>query len=56
MRIYYGMKEDLKICAILVGVDAQDRDMVGTFKGGEDDVIVEYGKLCPPFCPTGAGF
>jgi hypothetical protein len=55
VRIYYGMKEDLKICAILVGVDVQDRDMVGVLKGGEDEVIIEDGKFCPPFCPV-SGF
>ena len=56
VRIYYGMKEDLKICAILVGVDAQDRDMVGALKGGEEDVIIELGKFCPPFCAQSSGF
>ena len=56
VRIYYGMKEDLKICAILVGVDAQDRDMVGILKQAEEDVIVELGKTCPPFCAPVSGF
>lgn len=56
VRIYYGMKEDLKICAILVGVDAQDRDMVGVLKGGDEDVIIEYGKTCPPFCAPVSAF
>lgn len=56
VRIYYGMNEDLKICAILVGVDAQDRDMVGALKGGEEDVIIELGKFCPPFCAQSSGF
>lgn len=56
VRIYYGMKEDFKICAILVGVDAQDRDMVGVLKGSVEDIIVEYGKICPPFCAPDSGF
>lgn len=45
-RVYYGMKEDKKICAILVGVNAQDQDILN----GAESIIVEKGKICPPNC------
>ncbi len=51
-RAYYGMKEDEGICLVFFGVDANDNNIINSTKGGED-VIVEYGKDCPPFCPAG---
>lgn len=45
-RVYYGMKEDKKICAIFVGVNTQDEDMLN----GAESIIVEKGKICPPYC------
>ena len=51
-RAYYGMKEDEGICLIFFGVDANDNNMINSATGG-DDVIVEWGKICPPNCPTG---
>src|SRR2546430_986227 len=64
LRIYYGMSVDLKVHAIVVGVNANDEDMLpsnslsATSSGGpsdsttsDDDVIIEEGLQCPPFCP-----
>ena len=56
LRIYLGMNEDQDICTILVGVDAEGKDMLpaieSTGEAGDDDpVIVEDGIRCPPICP-----
>lgn len=47
-RAYFGMKEDKKICFVFVGVNEHGEDLVG----GTSDVIVEYGRECPPYCTT----
>jgi hypothetical protein len=46
IRIYYGMDGDLKVHAVLVGVDAEDSDMVG-----ETNIILENSRRCPYDCP-----
>lgn len=51
-RAYYGMKADNSICSIFVGVDAEDNDILNSLNGNGQDVIVEYGKDCPPECST----
>jgi hypothetical protein len=52
LRIYYGMKEDLTIHAILVGTDESGNDLVGNNRSdGDGDLIIEEGKRCPPQCP-----
>ncbi len=51
-RAYYGMKEDEGICLVFFGVDVNDNNIINSTSGGED-VIVEYGRECPPKCPTG---
>ena len=56
VRIYYGMKEDLKICAVIVGVNADDNDMVGVLRGAETDIIIEDSELCPPLCSPNPAF
>ena len=52
LRIYYGMKEDGNIVAILVAANEDNEDMLpaGTALTG-DAVIVEEGIICPPICP-----
>ena len=64
LRIYNGMSEDLKLRAIIVGVNEKDEDMLpisqastlsagtATDSGDDDNVIVEIGTLCPPQCGT----
>ncbi|MDF2382480.1 hypothetical protein JMG10_13440 [Nostoc ellipsosporum NOK] len=49
IRIYYGMEEDLKLHAIIVGVNGDDEDMLPGV--GVEAVIVEKGMRCPPMCP-----
>ena len=54
VRIYYGMKDDKKIHAIIVGVNSDGKDILpdlGQISEGEDGVIVEESNRCPPICP-----
>ena len=44
-RIYYGMKPDGTVHAILVGVDGKGEDMT-------EGLILEEGIRCPPYCPS----
>ena len=50
-RSYFGMKVDKTICLIFVGVDSNNEDIVEGIKY-EKGVLVEYGQICPPFCPV----
>jgi hypothetical protein len=49
VRIYYGMSPDLKIHAVLVGVDSNGRDILPD--NSADAVIVENALRCPTDCP-----
>ena len=52
LRIYYGMSEDLKVHAIIVGVNENNEDILpvpGITTITND--IGEQGQLCPPICP-----
>lgn len=46
LRIYFGMSADLKVHAIVVGVNEREEEMLD---GNES--IIEDGVLCPPICP-----
>jgi hypothetical protein len=50
-RIYYGMDENLKIHAILVGVNDENEDILPSEIEETDGVILEDGQRCPPSCP-----
>jgi len=56
LRIYYGMKENMDIDAILVAANADGEDILPSetansiVKSG-DPVILEDGYRCPPDCP-----
>lgn len=57
LRIYYGMKDDLSIHAIVVGVNSDNEDIlpsatasVSSLVGG-NPTIIEDGNVCPPICP-----
>jgi hypothetical protein len=54
-RIYYGMKADQQVDAILVAVDAEGNDILppmgNTASGTTDPVIIEDGYRCPDDCP-----
>ena len=55
VRVYSGMSEDLKVHSIIVAVDAAGNDVFTeptdpAATDGEDEVIIEEGNRCPPFC------
>ena len=56
VRIYYGMKdEDQRIHAIIVGFDAEGRDILpvrNETMDGTDPAIIEQGIPCPNSCPS----
>jgi len=54
LRIYYGMKENLNVDAILVPVDANGEDILPATDGStatDNGVLLEDGYRCPPDCP-----
>ncbi|WP_276504439.1 hypothetical protein [Terrimonas pollutisoli] len=56
LRIYYGMAEDLKIHAIIVGVDGQNADILPGANATstlteDDDAVFDRGIRCPDLCP-----
>jgi hypothetical protein len=56
LRIYYGMKENMEIDAILVAADANGEDILpsqtaAAFDETGNPVILEDGYRCPPDCP-----
>lgn len=56
IRAYFGMKSDNKVCLIFSGVDENGNDLGTVSRVNEEPVLVEYGKLCPPFCGTSTLF
>jgi hypothetical protein len=54
-RIYYGMKENNEVDAILVAVDATGQDILPLAEAAtgsvDDPVILEDGYRCPDDCP-----
>ncbi|NCI46322.1 hypothetical protein [Sediminibacterium soli] len=51
IRIYYGLKEDKTVHAILVGVNSKDEDIVTGGVGGDGDLVFEDATRCPDTCP-----
>jgi hypothetical protein len=54
VRIYFGMDEKNRVNLVIVGVDADDNDMVPQqTRSLEEDtsVIIEDGLRCPEMCP-----
>ena|SRR5690242_3694304 len=55
VRIYYGMSEDLKVHAVVVGVNSNNEDIlpsVASLLTNEDEpVILEEATRCPDDCP-----
>lgn len=53
LRIYYGMSDDLKVHAIIVGVNEKNEDMLPADGVNlADPPIIEEGLRCPPICPV----
>lgn len=60
LRVYYGMKEDLQLRAIIVGVNANNEDLLPSNAGttgaepagtmADSALIAEDGITCPPIC------
>ena len=46
-RIYYGLNDDNQVCAVLVGVNDKNEDILN----GDDSVILENSFKCPTICP-----
>lgn len=52
LRIYYGMKEDNTVHAILVAVNSNGEDILPVNEGDETvALILEDGLRCPKNCP-----
>lgn len=56
LRIYYGMKENFEMDAILVAVNAENEDILPSLLdeaavNSGDPLILEDGYRCPPDCP-----
>lgn len=55
-RVRYGMDDKLWLHAILVGVDANDNDIIIQNPGfglkDDEGYVVEDATRCPPDCPT----
>jgi hypothetical protein len=52
LRIYYGMSQDLKIHALLVGVNESGEDILSNAPlNSDDESVVEEARRCPPICP-----
>jgi hypothetical protein len=55
LRIYYGMSEDYKVHAILVGVNEYNEDILPTTNSlnlDDPDMIAEMGIRCPEDCAS----
>ena len=50
LRVYYGMDEELRVHAILVGVNSSNADIL-TLMENDQPLIVEDGTRCPEDCP-----
>lgn len=58
LRTYWGLKEG-KVSLVLVGVNAQDEDMIPgdgqSAAAEEDDDLLDRGVRCPTSCPPPSG-
>lgn len=54
LRIYYGMDNELKVHAIIVGVNEENEDILpdagATVTEDDGGDIIEVGQRCPPEC------
>ncbi|SRR6266404_2595450 len=58
IRIYFGMKEDLQVRVIVVGVNSKNEDLLPAGEPGsattetDGNSIGEEGAPCPTWCPV----
>ncbi len=53
-RVYFGMDNNKQVRTILVGVNADGKDILpekSDAAAGEEGLIVDIAARCPPFCP-----
>lgn len=46
-RVYYGLNNDNQVCAIMVGVNDKNEDILN----GDDSIILDNSIKCPKDCP-----
>ena len=52
LRVYYGMSQDLRIHALLVGVNDKGEDMLNSSSlTNSEEEVIEDAMRCPPNCP-----
>ena len=55
LRIYYGLKNEDELHAIIVGYDAENKDILPSSDAartaGDEEEIVDSGLRCPTYCP-----
>ncbi len=54
IRIYYGMKNDDTVHAVLVAVNESNEDIIyveENFSVSGENIIIEEGQRCPVICP-----
>ena len=55
LRVYYGMKEDGNVDAILVAVNSSGEDILpaitNSIEATDELIILEDGLRCPDYCP-----
>ena len=57
IRIYYGMRPDLTVHAIIVAADSEGRDILpaaNSLAGKGDEGIIQNSQRCPVICPPGS--
>jgi len=46
-RVYYGLNDDNQVCAIMVGVNDKNEDILN----GDESLILDKSTKCPKNCP-----
>ena len=51
VRVYFGMKDGKAISTLIVGVNAENEDMISSTNPAYTDVILDDAERCPNMCP-----